>query len=97
MKLHEIIEKNSDDQTAILVETLLRYKKSLFVYYSNMFPSEPCLMVTNVFNAVQYAKIVPSDEINDAVNLYVTETNEEDREAEIETILFNSVMLRDVM
>jgi hypothetical protein len=99
MKLHEIIEINEDADKTILYEALHPYMKSLYVYYSNYFTSDPVLMVTDVFNAAQYAKIVPADELMEAVNDWVTSSGAgpEDIEAETETILFQSKFLRDLL
>lgn len=102
MKLHEIIKLNEDHETSLLVESLIPYKKSLLTYYKDYFCCEPILMVTSVSNAVQYAKIVPSNEFKDAIYAYigvdyVNEENEDSEEfAEFETINFNSILLKDL-
>jgi len=103
MKLHEIIKMNEDHTTSIEVGQLAVYKKSLLTYYSDLFPSEPMLMVTDVMNACQYAKIVPSCEFADAICDYLgvnyIETDmedvyfDEDLFSQYETINFNSIQL----
>jgi len=92
MKLHEIIDVNDKGTDSILTEELYKYRKSLFAYYSDLFCSEPVLMVTDVFNAAQYALIVPQDEMNDAQAIYL---QERDCSQERELINFQSIMLED--
>lgn len=99
MKLHEIIKANEHHTSAILIELLIPYKRSLLTYYRDLFCSEPMLMVTDVMNVCQYAKIVPANEFNEAVYAYmgVDYVDEEDTEsddfAQHETINFNSMPL----
>jgi len=103
MKRHEIITTNSEPTTSIEYGTLQPYLKSLYVYYKDLFNCEPILMVTDVFNAAQYAKIVPSNEFLDALCEYmgvpyiVVEQDADDFNEELfsqyETINFNSVLL----
>jgi len=98
MKLHEIIKHNENPKTAILIEKMLPYKKLLLRYYRNVFPSEPCLMVTSVFNAAQYAKIVPINELYEAMCEYIEEgKSEADIEEEMEIISAHSCMLSDLI
>lgn len=97
MKLHEIIKANEDDKSSILIELLIPYKKSLLTYYREQFNSEPMLMVTDVFNAAQYGKIVPSCELYDAIMLYLDEDlSEEDEENAIEEMWYNSILLSNL-
>jgi hypothetical protein len=97
MKLHEIIKHNEDHKTAILIESMLPYKRSLLTYYRDLFPSEPVLMVVAVCNAVQYAKIVPSGEFSEAIEEYIdADSSEEDKEFERECIASYSIMLSDL-
>ena len=97
MKLHEIITTNEKGTSAILTELLYKYKKSLYIYYKDLFCCEPVLMVTTIFNAAQYAIIAPSNEFNEAIEHYLNNDNmsEEDRESEKELISFQSIMLKD--
>jgi hypothetical protein len=99
MLLHQIIEANTYQQTSILWEKISPYKKALYTYYKNYFCGEPVLMVTDVFNAAQYVKIVPADELTEAIEEYLIneDGSEEDKEAYRETISFNSVMLKDLI
>ena len=100
MKLHEIIKHNENETTSILYEALHPYKKLLYAYYSNEFyPSEPVLMVTSVFNAAQYAKIVPSEDFMQIVEDFAKSRSEdiEDIETDIETINFNSTFLKNIL
>lgn len=99
MKLHEIIEANECHTTSILIEEIIKYKRSLLTYYKDQFIYEPILMVTDVMNAVQYGKIVSTDEFQEAVYAFmgVSYVDEEDTESEqfaqYETICFNSMLL----
>lgn len=98
-KLHEIIKLNENEETSILIESLLPYKKSLNTYYKDLFSCDPILMVTCICNAVQYAKIVPSDDFLECVSNYVDTIqfdNEEDKENEIELINFQSIFLNQI-
>ena len=92
MKLHEIIDINDKGTDSILIEKLAPYKNSLFTYYSNLFTSEPVLMVTDVFNAAQYALIVPINEMSEAQAIYL---QDRDCSQERELINFQSIMLVD--
>ncbi len=106
MYLHEIITANENHTTSILTSELIKYKKSLLKYYEALFCEEPILMVTSVFNACSYAKIVPSSEFNEAVCAYLEvpyiEQDEnspefnEDLFNEFETINFNSIFLKQL-
>ena len=96
MKLHEIISANENKTTSILIEEILKYKRSLNTFFCALFCCEPILMVTMVSNAVQYAKIVPSDCFLEIVEDYVDTMNlesSEDIANEIELINFQSIFL----
>jgi hypothetical protein len=91
MLLHEIISANEVSDQSILIEKILPYKKSLQV----IFP-DAILMVTDVFNAAQYGKIVSSSDFSDAVEEYVNtipDLTEEEKEEQIELINFQSIPL----
>lgn len=96
-KLHEIIEINSTGDTSIEVEQLHPYKKSLYTYFKKYYNCEPVLMVTDVFNACQYALIVPSNELNEAIEIYLqnSDITEEEKQDQTELISFQSIMLKD--
>lgn len=96
MKLHEIIEANESYDRSILVETILPYKNALYTYYFRQYGCEPFLMVTSVFNAAQYARIEPINEMYEAVDSWVSSMeleSEEESEAEREIIMCNSILL----
>lgn len=103
MKLHEIIKLNEDHETSLLIEALFPYKRSLLTYYKDYFCCDPVLMVTDVSNAAQYGKIVPSNEFKDAIYAYmgvdyVDEDKTDSEEfCEFETINFNSKLLKDLV
>lgn len=98
-KLHEIIEINSTGDTSILVESLLRYKKSLYTYFKRYYCQEPILMVTDVFNACQYALIVPANEMSEAIQVYLqnSDLTDEEKDEQTELISFQSIMLKDLL
>jgi len=97
MLLHEIIATNAAGTSSILVELLGKYKKSLYTYYQDQFNCEPVLMVTDVFNACQYALIVPANEFQEAIYAYLesSELTEEEINDQVELISFQSIMLKD--
>ena len=99
LKLYEIIELN-ENHNSLLIELLIPYKRSLYTYYKDNFCGEPVLMVTSVSNAVQYAKIVPANELTESVIDWIGDPDcmNEDNEnfAEYETICFNSIMLENL-
>jgi hypothetical protein len=102
-----IIEANNKQDQSILFESLHPYLKSLYIYYKDLFGCEPVLMVTDVFNACQYAKIVPANDFNEAINAYLNvsyiEVEQDNKNfdsdlfAQYETINFNSKMLIDLI
>lgn len=96
MKLHEIIETNETGKTAILTEELYKYRNSLLVYYRSLWArQEPVLLITSVFNACQYALIVPECEIMEAIECYLEDSGltAEEKENAAEEILCNSIPL----
>lgn len=102
MKLAEIILKNDNENVSFNYEILHPYLKSLYTYYKDFFCCEPILMVTDVFNACSYAKIVPSNEFTDCVCEYLNIEsheieNNDDHLVNFETINFNSKMLKDII
>lgn len=102
MKLNEIVEindllvSNMEAGGAILYDVIHPYKKSLRTYYEDYFGCEPVLMVTSVSNAAVYGVIVPINELQEYLNDYLGALDPDDREAEEETILFNSKLLKNV-
>ncbi len=98
MLLHQIIETNDNGTSALLTEMLYKYKKSLYTYYKDLFCCEPVLMVTTVFNAAQYALIVPSNEFNEAIEHYLQneEMTDQEKEEQNELTSFQSIMLKDL-
>lgn len=97
MLLHEIISINDQGTKSMLVEKLANYKKSLYVYYKDQFNCEPVLLVTDIFNAAQYALIVPSDELDQAIETYLQDSDmtEQEKEEQTELICSQSIMLKD--
>lgn len=101
MKLHQILTLNEVPTQSILFDKLQPYLKSLYVYYKDMFCCEPVLMVTDVCNAAQYVKIVPSNELNEAIceylENYTCDNSENENFCHFETIHFNSRLLKDII
>ncbi len=102
MKLYEIIEKNDEDTSSVLIESMHPYKKTLKSYYQQKM-EDPIMMITSVTNTTAYGKIVPAGKFNEAICAWlevphiVTDEDEEgfDEElfAEWETISANSIPL----
>ena len=97
MNLTQIITANEDSTTSIEFSQINKYKKSLYTYYKNLFCCEPILMVTNIFNAAQFCKIVPSNEFTESICQYldvdyIDESNEEIF-SQYENICFNSLLM----
>ena len=102
MKLHEIITKTIGENVSFNYEILHPYLKSLYTYFKDYYNCEPVLMVTDVFNAVSYAKIVSSNEFTESVCDYLNIDscdleNNDDNLSNFETINFNSKMLSDLV
>ena len=102
MKLNEIILKTSSENVSFNYEILQPYLKSLYVFFKDHYNCEPVLMVTDVFNACSYAKIVSSNEFTESVCDYLNiETyeleNNDDYLNNFETINFNSKLLKDLI
>lgn len=97
MLLHQIIATNDKGTSSINTKILHPYKKSLYTYYKDLFCCEPVLMVTDVFNAVQYAVIVPVNEFSEAIDVYINACSltDEDKMNQTELISFQSIMLKN--
>ncbi len=95
LKLSDIIRLSDESKTGIDISIIYQYKRSLLTYYTNYYSCEPVLIVTDVFNAVQYGFIAPSNEIDEAINTYFEDSADTDEEIleYKETVLFNSIML----
>ncbi len=101
MKLFEIIEVNQNPEKEILISEIHKYKKSLLVYYRNEWGQRytPLLLVTSVFNACQYGKIIHPCEAEEAANDYLNadkSLSEDEKEEAKETIFFNSISLEQL-
>jgi hypothetical protein len=102
MNLSDIIAQNEKADESILYELIHPYLKSLYVYYKDLFCSEPILMITDVTNAAQYCRIVDSNDFSDAVCDYLgldsePDDTESDDFAMYESICFNSKFLKDII
>lgn len=96
MRLYEIIKNLEDPESSILIECLVPYKKSLYRYYKSTFSCEPVLMITDITNTSQYARIEASNEFNEALDNYVglchLDSSEEEEEYK-DLINFQSMLL----
>jgi hypothetical protein len=95
MKLHEIIEMNEKRDTSIIIDEIIKYKKSLLC----LFGDDAILMIIDVFNACSYAKIVHSDSFDYMVELYLETMPDLDykqRDEQKELIYFNSIFLKNL-
>jgi hypothetical protein len=102
MNLSDIIAQNKKVDESIEYGQIHPYLKSLYVYYKDLFCSEPVLMVTDVTNAAQYCRIVSSNEFSEAICDYIgidlePEDQESDDFAMYESICFNSKFLKDII
>lgn len=99
MLLHQIITTLEPGNKSILVEKMMPYKKSLYTYFKDYYCCEPILMVTDVFNAAQYGQIVPCNEFNEAIDIYLQDSDltDEEKEEQNELISFNSIFLKDLL
>jgi len=97
MKLHEIIEANETPRLSIEIQEIKKYKKSLLTYYKHH-NDQLILMVTDIYNACQYGKIVSANEFNEAVEEHINMAGmtEGDKECERELISFNSILLANL-
>jgi hypothetical protein len=96
MLLHEIISISERGTSAVRIDFIVPYKKSLKTYFERYYNSEPVLIVTAVFNACSYGFICPANEMHDAIDIYLNEDkelSEEDKEQEREVISSQSIML----
>ena len=96
MTFETIIEMNADPKVAIAVDKILTHRERVYEHYREEFTSKPMLMITDVFNAVQYGKIVPSEEMHEAIEEYLME-DEEEREYLRDLIMFQSILLSDLL
>ena len=98
MKLHELINAFKNNES-ISYEKVYPYKKLLYAYYKEVYMCEPFLVVTDVFNAVQFVAVVPFTEVTDWINDYLNQYDMDETEKieATETILFNSRPLKDLL
>jgi hypothetical protein len=102
MNLSDIIAQNKKVDESIEYGQIQPYLNSLYVYYKDLFCSEPVLMVTDVTNAAQYCRIIPCEEFTKAICDYLgldrePEDTESDDFAMYESIMFNSTFLKDII
>ena len=98
MKLHELINA-FDNNESVSYEKVYPYKNLLYTYYKEVYMCEPALIVTDVFNAVQFVAVVPFAEVTDWINDYLNQYDMDETEKidATETILFNSMPLERLL
>lgn len=94
MNLSDIIAQNKKADESIEYGQLRPYLKSLYIYYKDRYCCEPVLMVTDVMNAAQYARIVSSDDFTEAIYNYL---GIECDPGDYEVINSNSMLLKDLI
>ena len=96
--MYELINAFKNNES-VSFEKVLPYKKLLYAYYKEVYMCEPFLVVTDVFNAVQFVAVVPFPDVTDWINDYINQYDMDDTERAdaTETILFNSRPLKDLL
>ena len=102
MRLSKLIDIFDNDHTAsILWDKVSPYKKILYVYYKNLFMCEPVLLVTSLTNSTCYGRIVPENELYEAITSYLEvpyiDSDDEEIESYYETICANSKLLKELL
>ena len=102
LNLSDIIAQNKNVDESIEYGQLRPYLKSLYIYYKDLYCCEPVLMVTDIVNAAQYARIVPCNEFTEAICDYIgiecEPVNKDSYDyACYEAINFNSKFLKDLI
>ena len=98
MNMQELINAFKNNES-VSYEKVYPYKKLLYTYYKEVYMCEPFLVVTDVFNAVQFVAVVPFTEVMDWVSDYLNQydMNDTEKEDATEAILFNSMQLEDLL
>lgn len=97
------IIKSIDSLESLQWEQIEPYKKLLYVYYKNMYCCEPIFMVTFLTNAICAGYIVPENDfmeyVYEELNISFIDAEDEGSDAfsEVETILYNSRFLKDLI
>lgn len=102
LTLQEIISFNDEQldcfDGSIDIEQIALHKDDLLEHYENEWSEEIALMVTDVFNVGGYGLIVPFSDLHECARRFAEfrAEEEEDVEADVETILFNSISLAKI-
>ena len=98
MNLQELISAFKNNESASY-EKVYPYKKLLYAYYKEVYMCDPVLIVTDVFNAVQFVAVCPFTDVTDWISDYLNQFDMNDSEKldSTETILFNSRPLKDLL
>ena len=98
MNLQELFNAFKNNES-VSFEKVLPYKKLLYTYYKEAYLSEPALIVTDVFNSVQFVAIVPFTEVTDWISDYLNQydMNDTEKADATEAILFNSMPLERLL
>ena len=102
MKLHDIIILTEERSEEVPFHAIAPYKKLLYTYYKETAGEEPVLIVTCITNAVQLCKIAHESTLHDAFDeirgeLEDAAVEDEDIEAEMETIAANSMLMNQIL
>jgi len=89
MKLHEIIESNSE---GVAFSHCKPYVNSLLCYYESRFVGEPMLLPLVITNADTLVKIVDCENISEEIVKYLGEDYTEEEEA---SMMFGVTFLSD--
>ena len=98
MNLQELINAFKNNES-VNYEKVYPYKNLLYTYYKEVYMCEPFLVVTDVFNAVQFVAVCPFAEVTDWISDYLNkyDMNDTEKADATETILFNSRPLKDLL
>lgn len=98
MHLQELINAFNNNES-VSYEKVYPYKKLLYAYYKEVYMCEPVLIVTDIFNAVQFVAVCPFTEVTDWINDYLNQYDMDETEKidATETILFNSMPLERLL
>ncbi len=100
--VQNLIEKFEADE-AVSWEKIRPYLKELYDYYIEEYShlGEPVLVMDVISNAYQQGYIVPANDFSESVENYIAneypDLEEEDREATVERINFDSKMVKKML
>lgn len=98
MNMYELINAFKNNES-VSYEKILPYKRLLYTYYKELYMCDPALIVTDVFNAVQFVAVCPFTEVTDWISDYLNQydMNDTEKADATEAILFNSMPLERLL